>query len=367
MYVAYRLEEPEPRTGGLAVGIDRGVTNPTTIARSDGRVDCYDTASVFRENAHAADKERRRTAKSNARSKRHAKRQAAQSARKRDWANARDYAEWLLVKEICEGASVVCFERLYIEAMTRHGGRRKAGLNRAMRFVRHAEVRRKVEVVAARRGIRIVDVDPRRTSQECHMCGHTDRENRQGERFECLGCGHTDNADGNAARNILCRGTGIKVPAVEGIALERRELGRTRNKPAWVHAAPDGGARDKRETVRWKAPKSIWEGTRTSRSRTQVYNSQFRPSLTIPSGSLLYPRAGHACGLCPPPMQHRLMRPRFWTGRIRLGIRLRWRGVVWLAPPRSRARTTWWSLMVRGGRRRCCGVRIIPSSYTTPH
>ena len=159
MYVAYKLEESEPRTGGLAVGIDRGVTNPTTVARSDGRVVCYDTASVFRENAHAADKERRRTAKSNARSRRHAKRKAAQSARKRDWANARDYAEWLLAKEICEGASVICFERLYLEAMTRHGGRWKAGLNRAMRFVRHAEVRRRVEVVAARLGIRVVDVE----------------------------------------------------------------------------------------------------------------------------------------------------------------------------------------------------------------
>ena len=247
LYVTYKLDKPKLRTGGLAVGIDRGITNPTTVARSDGSVTCYDTASVFRDNAHAADKERRKLSKASARSRRHAKRVARQAARRRDWANVRDYTEWMLAKEICEGASVVCFERLYLEAMTRHGGRRKRGLNRAMRFVRHAEVRRKVEVVAARLGIRVVDVDPRHTSQQCNMCSHTDGENRHGERFECLGCGHVDNADGNAARNILCRGTGIKVLAGEGIALERRELGRTRNPPIWVHAAPDARWRRERQ------------------------------------------------------------------------------------------------------------------------
>lgn len=245
MYVAYKLDDPEPRADGLAVGIDRGITNPTTVARSDGTVACYDTASDFRENAHFSDKERRKFSKLNKRSHRHLKRQLRREKRNHDWANARDYTEWMLAKEICEGASVVCFERLYLEAMTRHGGR-KMGLNRAMRFVHHAEIRRKVEV-AARLGIRVVDADPRRTSQECHACGHIHKENRRGERFECTSCGHLDNADGNAARNILCRGTGMKVSAGGGMTLDRRELGRTRKPPVWVHAAPDAGWRRERQ------------------------------------------------------------------------------------------------------------------------
>ena len=88
-------------------------------------------------------------------------------------------------------------------------------------------------------GIRIVGVDARGTSQECCVCSHRDRENRKGERFLCLACGRLDNADRNASANITQRGTGTKVPAGEGIALERRELGRTRKPPVLAHADPD--------------------------------------------------------------------------------------------------------------------------------
>lgn len=41
------------------------------------------------------------------------------------------------------------------------------------------------------------------TSQRCHQCGHTARENRDSQAvFRCVSCGHTANADLNAARNI---------------------------------------------------------------------------------------------------------------------------------------------------------------------
>ena len=48
-------------------------------------------------------------------------------------------------------------------------------------------------------------VSPAYTSQKCSGCGHTDRSNRNGEKFRCQSCGLTDNADINAARNILER------------------------------------------------------------------------------------------------------------------------------------------------------------------
>lgn len=43
------------------------------------------------------------------------------------------------------------------------------------------------------------------TSTECPVCGHTERSNRDGEKFLCRKCGHADNADVNAAKNILSR------------------------------------------------------------------------------------------------------------------------------------------------------------------
>ena len=101
----------------------------------------------------------------------------------------------------------ICIEDLNIEAMTRHGNASKRGLNRGLRYIRHGEILRKVRIVAERLGIRIIQVNPKHTSQECRVCGHTHKENRHGERFWCLACGHIDNADANASANIVQRGT----------------------------------------------------------------------------------------------------------------------------------------------------------------
>ena len=51
----------------------------------------------------------------------------------------------------------------------------------------------------------VVRVPPQYTSQRCHACGHTCRENRNNEVFKCVSCGHEDHADWNAAKNILAR------------------------------------------------------------------------------------------------------------------------------------------------------------------
>ena len=243
LYITYKPPDAEPRTTGLAVGIDRGITNPTVVARSDGRVACYDTASAFRSNLHWNDATRRKLSKTSKHSRNY--RETARRRDRRNHKNAcvRDYCEWLLAKEVCWGASVICIERLDLEAMTRHGGNRKRGLNRGMRFVRHGEILRKIRIVAERLGIRVVEVNPVGTSTTCSACQHADAESRNGERFECVFCGRVMNADGNAAYNVVNRGTDINVPAGEGIALERRELGRTRNPPTWVTAAPDATRR----------------------------------------------------------------------------------------------------------------------------
>ena len=243
LYVTYDLLDPEPKTGGLAVGIDRGITNPTVVARSDGSIACYDTATKFRDNQRWNDRTRSKLSKTNKHSRNY--KELARRRDKRNYENAcaRDYCEWMLAKEICEGARVICIERLDLEAMTRHGGNYKRGLNHGMRFVRHGEILRKIRIVAERLGIEIIGVNPAGTSITCSKCRHVDKESRDGERFECVACGRVMNADGNAGCNILNRGTDINVPAGEGIALERRELGRTRNPPEWVLAAPDATRR----------------------------------------------------------------------------------------------------------------------------
>jgi transposase len=53
--------------------------------------------------------------------------------------------------------------------------------------------------------VRFEQVPAAYTSQRCHVCGHTERGNRNGEVFCCRQCGYTGNADVNAAKNLLIR------------------------------------------------------------------------------------------------------------------------------------------------------------------
>jgi putative transposase len=60
---------------------------------------------------------------------------------------------------------------------------------------------------AARAGVEVIEVAPRKTSQTCCKCGHAERGNRPRQSvFTCRRCGHTIHADLNAARVIAARG-----------------------------------------------------------------------------------------------------------------------------------------------------------------
>ncbi len=54
----------------------------------------------------------------------------------------------------------------------------------------------------------LIEVSAKNTSRRCHVCGHTDKDNRKRQAvFKCMACDHSDNADVNAALNILALGT----------------------------------------------------------------------------------------------------------------------------------------------------------------
>jgi len=56
---------------------------------------------------------------------------------------------------------------------------------------------------AQERGIQVVKIDPRHTSQTCSKCGYHARNNRRSQSlFLCRQCGYCLNADYNAAKNI---------------------------------------------------------------------------------------------------------------------------------------------------------------------
>ena len=54
-------------------------------------------------------------------------------------------------------------------------------------------------------GIKVVEVNPAWSSVTCPMCGHVNRDNRHGDKFQCQNCGATEHADVNSAVVILRR------------------------------------------------------------------------------------------------------------------------------------------------------------------
>lgn len=56
-------------------------------------------------------------------------------------------------------------------------------------------------------GIKLFEVNPAFTSQECNACHYVDKGNRKKQKFECLRCGHKEHADINSSENIAERGS----------------------------------------------------------------------------------------------------------------------------------------------------------------
>lgn len=116
-----------------------------------------------------------------------------------------------------ETQAVVYIEDLKIRNMTRSARgtketpgrnvRQKSGLNRSILSQGWGTFLSLLEYKLARRGGRLVRVDPRNTSRTCAACGHVSPENRPDQAtFRCVVCDHADHADVNAAKNILRAG-----------------------------------------------------------------------------------------------------------------------------------------------------------------
>ncbi|MFF3518992.1 RNA-guided endonuclease InsQ/TnpB family protein [Streptomyces sp. NPDC002573] len=100
------------------------------------------------------------------------------------------------------------------------GIRERVRLRKPQRAAVHswtfAQLGRFLTYKARRRGVPLLQVDPRNTSRECSSCHHIDKRNRPAQaEFRCVACGFVDHADANAARNIAARGWWAWVCGVE--------------------------------------------------------------------------------------------------------------------------------------------------------
>lgn len=73
------------------------------------------------------------------------------------------------------------------------------------RLLRLSSVKTWFKEQANNRGLRVHLTNSAYTSQECSVCHHIDKRNRDGRFFHCLNCGHKQDSDANASRVIYSR------------------------------------------------------------------------------------------------------------------------------------------------------------------
>ncbi len=111
-----------------------------------------------------------------------------------------------IVQHAHPGATIV-LENLTNIRETSTIGRGKNGKNveskRRIHSWSFAQLHSFLAYKAEARGMTVVKIDPRHTSQTCSKCGYQARNNRRSQSlFLCRACGYCANADWNAAKNI---------------------------------------------------------------------------------------------------------------------------------------------------------------------
>jgi putative transposase len=140
-------------------------------------------------------------------------------------AQKREGYNWQAAVKVVKTADMIARENLKITNMVkrakpktdgrrylRNGAAAKSGLNKSILDCAWGELFKMIEWLALKAGKLVLAVCPKHTSQSCPKCRHTERSNRDGEKFVCRNCGYADHADTKASRAIA-RKAGIVFPS----------------------------------------------------------------------------------------------------------------------------------------------------------
>jgi len=181
------------------IGVDLGVVRHAAVAAPD-RVLFFNGKPARRRREHFADLRRRY--------QRHQRLDRVREGQGKESRWAKDINH-KISRRVVELAlhyhnPVLVLERLDGIRRRTKGSKR---FNRMMASWPFRDLADKIEYKAEQLGIKVVYVDPRRTSRTCPKCGHASRSNRpQQGLFRCVACGYQANADLVAAHNIAAAG-----------------------------------------------------------------------------------------------------------------------------------------------------------------
>lgn len=204
---AVEVAEAPVKRGGPVVGIDPGIS--TFAALSDGGiVPSFRSARRAHRRIrvlHRALTRKHRGSKNRAKARNSLRRCHAAAT------NARSNHLHQASARLTRGYDAIAIEALNVRSLAR------TPLARDVYDASWARFILMILYKAARAGVRVIQVDPRNTSQECSGCGSTVDKELHERWHDCPGCGLSMDRDLNAARNILGRaGVGPCLPNVVG-------------------------------------------------------------------------------------------------------------------------------------------------------
>ena len=200
LHIVVSLPTPIVAPSQEVIGVDLGLNRPAVLSTRK-----FLGERRWKEQEHRIFRLRRKLQAQGSKSaKRHLKQLSGQLFRQR-----KDH-DHVLSKRIVEHAipgSTIVLENLTNIRQTSKMGRGKqnthVGNKRRLHSWSFAQFHSFLTYKAEARGIAVVKIDPRYTSQTCSQCGHQARKNRRSQSlFLCRACGYCLNADLNAALNI---------------------------------------------------------------------------------------------------------------------------------------------------------------------
>ncbi len=214
---------PNKKEPTSIVGIDVGINK--LIALSDGSfIENKEITTNPRTARRLAMRQRTATRKHKG-SKNKLKAYSRLSAQWHKLSLKRDGYNWQAATKVVKTADSVAREDLNILNMTKrakpkhdgkggykkNGAAAKSGLNKRILDCGWGDIFKKIAWLAAKAGKPVFAVSPRHTSQECPKCKHTEKRNRDGEKFVCRACGYAEHADTGASRKIAKK-SGLSFP-----------------------------------------------------------------------------------------------------------------------------------------------------------
>lgn len=198
LHVVVSLPDPDITSTDEVIGVDLGLNRPAVTSNRK-----------FLGGRHWKEVDRRRfrlrrklQSKGTKSAKRHLKKLSGKSLRfHRD-------CDHVLSKRIVQnatpGATIVIENLTHIRSTSKIGRKGKnLDTKRRLHSWSFAQFHGFLSYKAQEKGMQVVKIDPRHTSQTCSKCKHQHRSNRRSQSlFKCRECGYTLNADLNASYNI---------------------------------------------------------------------------------------------------------------------------------------------------------------------